>query len=192
MVLHKIFLAISDTRTANKTKSLLQKNEYAISGEAKDGPGAIRLVRALLPDLVILDSELPGLSTIQTLESLADLDIPIVLLVRDWRQDLIQQSRNYNVMAYLARPVEELTLLPAVETALLNSQKIKELGQEIKKLKQDLQIRKLVEKAKGLLMHKFKLTEDEAYVLMRKKAMDNSLTLRQVAEAIIKKLNVTK
>lgn len=185
-MLPKIFLAVSDTRTLNKIKVLLQQNGYAVSGEAKDGPGSIRQIHSLQPDLVILDSEISGLSTLQAIETLAALDIPVVLLLKEWQRGLMEQSRGFTVISYLARPIEEINLLPAVETAMLNAQQLKLLNQEVKKLKQDLQIRKLVEKAKGLLMHKLNLTEEEAYSLMRKKAMDNSMTLRQIAERIIK------
>ncbi|MDS1030618.1 ANTAR domain-containing protein [Bacillota bacterium LX-D] len=184
-----VYIAVSNLQTSNKIKSILQQNGYAVIGQSQDAPNSIRQINTLLPELIILGSDLKGVNFWQLLGALAETKTPIVLLLKEWQQSMIKHAQHYNVFAFVGEPVSLLNLLPAVSTALANAERLRHLNAEIGRLKNDLAARKTVEKAKGLLTQHYNLTEDQAYKYLRKYAMDHSKTMQQVAQAILLKLN---
>lgn len=182
----KIFIACADSSARQNLKYMLVREGYLIAGEAPDGSQALRMIRTLQPGLVILDSDLQGTSALEIARIIdEDRVAPVILLASTWRRNLIVQTRDLPVFAYLIKPVQESTLIPAVEAALANYRRVTRLEQEISKLKETLASRKVVERAKGILMDTMGLTEAEAYRRLQRQSMDRCVPMKTIAEAII-------
>jgi len=165
---------------------ILQREGYAVVGVARDGGQALRLIHTLQPDLVILDSELTGTGALEVARFINEEQVaPIIMLASFWHRNIINKARDFPVFAYLVKPIQETTLLPAVEAALANYEKIMRLEKELNKLKETLAARKVIERAKGILMETLGLTEAEAYRRIQKQSMDRCVPMRAIAEAII-------
>lgn len=182
----KIFIASADPSARQNLKYMLVREGYLIAGEAPDGSQALRMIRTLQPSLIILDSELQGTNALEVARIIEEDGVaPIILLASSWHRNLLARTRDFPIFAYLIKPVQESTLLPAVEAALANYQKISRLQQEISKLKETLAARKIIERAKGILMDTMGLTEAEAYRRMQRQSMDRCVPMKSIAEAII-------
>lgn len=182
----KIFIACADPATLQNLKYMLVREGYLIAGEAPDGAMALRMIRTLQPNLVILDSDIQGTKALEVARIIEeDRVAPIILIASSWQRNLINRTKEFPIFAYLIKPVQENTLLPAVEAALSNYQRIMRLEQEIHKLKETLASRKVVEKAKGILMNTLGVTEAEAYRRMQRQSMDRCVPMKNIAEAII-------
>lgn len=182
----KIFLASADQTSLQSLKQILQREGYAVAGVARDGGQALRLIHTLQPDLVILDSELTGTGALEVARFINEEQVaPIIMLASSWHRNIINKTRDFPVFAYLVKPVQETTLLPAVEAALANYEKIMRLEKELNKLKETLAARKVIERAKGILMETLGLTEAEAYRRIQKQSMDKCVPMKAIAEAII-------
>jgi len=182
----KIFIACADSSARQNLKYMLVREGYLIAGEAPDGSQALRMIRTLQPGLVLLDSDLQGTNALEIARIIdEDRVAPIILLASSWHRSLITRTRDFPIFAYLIKPVQESTLIPAVEAALANYRRVTSLEQEISKLKETLASRKVVEKAKGILMDTMGLTEAEAYRRMQRQSMDRCVPMKTIAEAII-------
>ena len=182
----KIFLASADQASLQTLKQILQREGYAVAGVAQDGSQALRLIHTLQPDLVILDSELAGTGALEVARFINEEQVaPIIMLASSWHRNIINKTRDFPVFAYLVKPVQETTLLPAVEAALANYEKLVRLEKELNKLKETLAARKVIERAKGILMETLGLTEAEAYRRIQKQSMDKCVPMKAIAEAII-------
>lgn len=182
----KIFIACADSSARQNLKYMLVREGYLIAGEAPDGSQALRMIRTLQPDLVILDSDLQGTNALEVARVIdEDRVAPIILLASSWHRNLINRTRDFPVFAYLIKPVQDNTLIPAVEAALANYRRVTRLEQEISKLKETLAARKVVERAKGILMDTMGLTEAEAYRRLQRQSMDRCVPMKTIAEAII-------
>ncbi|APC08463.1 ANTAR domain-containing response regulator [Neomoorella thermoacetica] len=182
----KIFIACADPSARQNLKYMLVREGYLIAGEAPDGSQALRMIRTLQPNLVILDSDLQGTNALEVARVIdEDRVAPIILLASSWHRNLIIRTRDFPVFAYLIKPVQESTLIPAVEAALANYRRVTRLEQEISKLKETLASRKVVERAKGILMDTMGLTEAEAYRRLQRQSMDRCVPMKTIAEAII-------
>lgn len=182
----KIFLASSDQASLQFLKQVLQREGYLVAGAAQDGAQALRLIHTLQPDLVILDSELKGTSALEVAKFISEEQVaPIIMLTSSWHRNIISKTRDFPVFAYLIKPVQESTLLPAIEAALANYEKLARLEEEVNKLKETLAARKLIERAKGILMETLGITEAEAYRRLQRQSMDRCVPMKTIAEAII-------
>lgn len=182
----KIFIALADAALRKRIKQILTKEGYLVTGEAEDGPSALRQIRALFPDVVITEAELPGIGGMEVAKIIAeDRLAPVLLVASSWQNDFIQKVRESWVFALVSRPVQASNLVPAVESAMLNFRKIVQLEEEVNKLKETLETRKLVEKAKGILMETLGLSEAEAFRRIQKQSMDKCTSMKAIAEAII-------
>lgn len=182
----KIFLASADPASLQSLKQILQREGYAVVGVARDGSQALRLIHSLQPDLVILDSELLGTSALEVARVINEQQVaPIIMLASSWHRNIINKTRDFPVFAYLVKPVQEVSLLPAVEAALANYEKLVRLEKEVNKLKETLAARKVIERAKGILMETLGISEAEAYRRMQKQSMDKCVPMKAIAEAII-------
>lgn len=182
----KIFIACADPSARQNLKYMLVREGYLIAGEAPDGSQALRMICTLQPNLVILDSDLQGTNALEVARVIdEDRVAPIILLASSWHRNLIIRTRDFPVFAYLIKPVQESTLIPAVEAALANYRRVTRLEQEISKLKETLASRKVVERAKGILMDTMGLTEAEAYRRLQRQSMDRCVPMKTIAEAII-------
>ena len=167
-------------------KEILEAEGYAVVGETGRGDEAIDLVRMLEPDLVVLDIKMPGMNGIDAAKVISDEGLAAVILLTAFsQQDLIQEASNAGVLAYLVKPFQRSDLVPAIELALGRFKEISDLKQETLMLRESLQTRKLVDRAKGLLIDNYGLKESDAYRYLQKKAMEDRTTMKAVAEDIL-------
>ncbi|MBC95718.1 response regulator [bacterium] len=167
-------------------KESLEAEGYAVIGETGRGDEAIDLVRMLEPDLVILDIKMPGMNGIDVAKVISDEGLAAVILLTAFsQQDLIQEASNAGVLAYLVKPFQRRDLVPSIELALGRFKEISDLKQETVMLRENLQTRKLVDRAKGLLIDNYGLKEGDAYRYLQKKAMEDRTTMKAVAEDIL-------
>ena len=167
-------------------KEILEAEGYAVIGETGRGDEAIDLVRMLEPDLVVLDIKMPGMNGIDAAKVISDEGLAAVILLTAFsQQDLIQEASNAGVLAYLVKPFQRSDLVPAIELALGRFKEISDLKQETLMLRESLQTRKLVDRAKGLLIDSYGLKESDAYRYLQKKAMEDRTTMKSVAEDIL-------
>lgn len=166
----------------------LNEAGYEVVAEAGDGEEAVKLAGEHEPDLAVLDVKMPKLDGISVAEKLQELSIPVVMLTSFSDTDLVKRASEAGAMAYVVKPFSSNDLLPAIQIALSRGQELLDLEAEIADLSERLETRKLLDRAKGLLQIKMKLTEPEAYRWMQKASMDRRLTIAQVAETVIKQL----
>jgi AmiR/NasT family two-component response regulator len=165
---------------------MLREEGYDVAGEAADGEEAIKLAIELNPDLVILDVKMPKVDGIEAAAQIAGKRIaPVVILTAFSQRDLVERARDAGAMAYLVKPFAKRDLVPAIELAISRFSELAALEQEVAGLNERLETRKVVERAKGVLMTKQGLSEPEAFKWVQRTAMDRRTTMKAVAEAVI-------
>lgn len=165
---------------------MLTEAGYDVVGQAGDGEAAIELTEREKPDLVVMDVKMPKLDGISAAERIAKQRIaPVVILTAFSQKDLVERARDAGAMAYLTKPFTIEDLMPAIELAVSRFQEIKQLDAEITDLQEQLKARKLIEKAKGLLMTKLQISEPEAFKWMQKTAMDKRRSMTDVAQLVM-------
>ena len=165
---------------------MLVEEGYDVVGQAGDGARAIELAEELRPDLVILDVKMPVLDGIAAAERIAGQRIaPVVILTAFSQRDLVARARDAGAMAYLVRPFQRGDLVPAIEMALSRFAELRAVESEVADLKEQLETRKVVDRAKGVLQEQLSLSEPEAFRWIQKTAMDLRLSMKQVAEGVI-------
>ena len=165
---------------------MLTESGYEVVGQAGDGEAAIELTEREKPDLVVMDVKMPKLDGISAAERIAKQRIsPVVILTAFSQRDLVERARDAGAMAYLTKPFTIEDLTPAIELAVSRFQEIKQLDTEINDLQSQLKARKIIERAKGLLIDNLKLTEPQAFKWMQKTAMDKRKTMVEVANLVI-------
>lgn len=169
---------------------MLREVGYDVVGEAGDGESAVRLAEELRPDLVVMDIKMPKLDGISAAEKIARASIaPVVLLTAFSQKELVERARDAGAMAYVVKPFTAADLVPALEIAQSRYQEIQALESEIADMTDRFETRKLVERAKGLLISNMGLTEPEAFRWIQKTSMDRRLTMREVAETVLNQLD---
>jgi response regulator NasT len=167
-------------------REMLQNLGYQVIGEAADGRAAVNLARELRPDLVVMDIKMPEVDGIAAARVLTEEHISPVLLVTAYSdRDLVDGAKDAGVLAYVTKPFGEAQLVPAVEVALARFHELRTLEQELGDLRTALETRKIVDRAKGVLMDRHSLKEEEAFRRIQKLSMDTRKTMREVAEAIL-------
>jgi len=165
---------------------MLAEEGYEVVGEAGDGETAVRLTREQKPDLVILDVKMPIMDGIAAAEQIAgDRLAPVVILTAFSQRDLVERAQAAGAMAYLVKPFQKSDLVPAIEIALSRFAELSALEAEVAGLTDRLESRKAIDRAKGLLMTKYGMSEPDAFRWIQRAAMDHRLTMRQVADRII-------
>jgi two-component system, response regulator PdtaR len=168
---------------------MLREIGYDVVGEAADGESAIRLAEELRPDLVVMDIKMPVMDGISAAERIARARIaPVVLLTAFSQKELVERARDAGAMAYVVKPFSAADLGPALEIALSRHAEIAALESEIADLTDRFETRKLVERAKSLLISNMGLTEPEAFRWIQKTSMDRRLTMREVAETVLSQI----
>ena len=172
---------------------MLREVGYDVVGEAADGESATRLAEELRPDLVVMDIKMPILDGISAAERIARARIaPVVLLTAFSQKELVERARDAGAMAYVVKPFTSADLIPALEIALSRHAEISSLESEISDLTERFETRKLVERAKSLLQTSMGLSEPEAFRWIQKTSMDRRLTMREVAETVLKQIGSKK
>ena len=167
-------------------KEMLEEEGYAVVAEAADGEAAVEKVTTLKPDLAIFDVKMPVLDGISAAERIAEKRIaPVVILTAFSQRELVERARDAGAMAYLVKPFTKADLVPAIEMAVSRFTEIRTLDSEVSTLRERLEVRKLLDRAKGLLQDRDKITEAEAFRWIQKTSMDRRLTMREVAQAVV-------
>jgi response regulator NasT len=167
-------------------REMLREEGFDVVGEAADGEQAVALANELVPDVVICDIKMPKMDGIAAAAQIAGKRVaPVVMLTAFSQRDLIERARDAGAMAYLVKPFEKRDLLPAIEMATSRFAEIKALEEEVTGLKERLEARKLIERAKGTLMTTHGLSEPEAFRWIQRAAMDNRTSMRAVAELVL-------
>lgn len=169
---------------------MLREEGYVVAGEAGDGEQAVALARELSPDLVIMDVKMPKVDGIAAASEIVGERIaPVVMLTAFSQRELIEQARDAGAMAYLVKPFARHELVPAIELAVSRFAEKKALEDEVATLTDRLETRKLVDRAKGLLMSRQSMSEPDAFRWIQRTAMDRRTTMKAVAEAVVDGLN---
>ena len=166
----------------------LRDQGFVVVGEAGDGNKAVELAFELKPDLMVMDIKMPDLDGLSAAEKISELKIPVVLLTAFSQQELVTRAAEVGAMAFLVKPFSPQDLLPAIEIALSRHAQLVTLEAEIADLGERLETRKLVERAKGVLSEKMKLTEPEAFRWIQKASMDRRLSMADVARTVLDQL----
>ena len=167
-------------------KETLEEEGYDVVGETGRGDEAVDLVKDLEPDLAILDIRMPGLDGLSAAREISAHNKAAVLILTAYSQrDLIEQARDAGALAYLVKPFQRSELIPAVEIALGRHREMRALLDQTQSLEDQLETRKLVDRAKGILMDSHELSESEAFDWIQKRAMNSRLKARDVAEQVI-------
>jgi AmiR/NasT family two-component response regulator len=167
-------------------REMLREEGFDVVGEAADGEQAVALANELVPDVVICDIKMPKMDGIAAAAQIAGKRVaPVVMLTAFSQRDLIERARDAGAMAYLVKPFEKRDLLPAIEMATSRFAEIKALEEEVTGLKERLEARKLIERAKGALMTTHAMSEPEAFRWIQRAAMDNRTSMRAVAELVL-------
>jgi two-component system, response regulator PdtaR len=168
---------------------MLTEEGYVVAGEAADGEQALELARTLHPDLVIMDIKMPKVDGITAATGIVEERIaPVVMLTAFSQRDLIEQARDAGAMAYLVKPFARHELVPAIELAVSRFAEKRALEDEVATLGERLETRKIVDRAKGLLMTRQQMTEPEAFRGIQSTAMDRRTTMKAVAQAVVEGL----
>ncbi len=165
---------------------MLAEEGYDVVGQAGDGEAAVRLAEDHRPDLVVLDVKMPRLDGISAAQRIAAGRVaPVVILTAFSQRELVERARDAGAMAYLVKPFTKEDLVPAIEMAVSRFTELRLLEAEVADLAEQLETRKVVERAKSILQHQLGLSEPEAFRWVQKTAMDLRRSMREVAEGVI-------
>ncbi len=184
----RVLIADDESLIRMDLREMLTNLGYLVVGEAPDARTAVNMAREVRPDVVIMDirfenDDFDGIEAARIL--MEERVAPVLLLSAYSDKELVQRAKEAGVMGYLVKPFRETDLPPAIEVAMANFQEWLRLEQEARDLKEALETRKLVERAKGILMDRHGLSEAEAFRRIQKMSMDNRRPMKEVAEAII-------
>lgn len=184
----KILVVDDEPITRIDIKEILQGKGYEVVGEAKNGEEAVEKAYALDPDLIVMDVKMPKMDGFKASSIIKGFSSCSILLLTAFSHDeVIQQAKEAGIHAYIVKPITEKDLIPAVEIALSQRQQSLLLHHKIDKLEQQIKDRKLIEKAKGVLMAQLECTEDQAYRKMQKESMEKHIPLVKLAEGMLMK-----
>ena len=166
-------------------KEMLEEEGYEVVGEAGDGESAVRLAQELRPDLVILDIKMPGVDGLAAAERIsAERVAPVLILTAFSQKDLVDRAARAKAMGYLVKPFQKSDVVPAMEIALARYEELRALEDEVQDLDERLETRKLVDRAKGVLMDRYSMKEADAFRFLQKTSMDKRLKLAEVAALV--------
>jgi AmiR/NasT family two-component response regulator len=187
----RILIAEDETIIRLDLRAMLEKAGFDVCAEAKDGEEAVMLARTLEPDLALLDVKMPKLDGIDAARRiLEERPIPIVMVTAYGEQELVSRAVEAGVFGYLVKPFRETDLLPAIATARARHDELAAVREEADSLSEALAARKAIERAKGLLMEREGLSEQDAFARLRKASQISGRPLKVVADALIATLDV--
>jgi len=182
----RILIAEDETIIRLDLRELLERAGFEVVAEARDGEEAVELARSAEPDLALLDVKMPRLDGIEAARRILDeRAIPIVIVTAYGEEELVSRAVEAGVFGYLVKPFRESDLLPAIATARARHEELVALREEADSLTEALAARKAIERAKGLLMEREGLTENEAFARLRKASQISGRPLKVVAEAVV-------
>ena len=182
----RVIIADDESVICMGLREMLSDLGYLVVGEAGDGRSVVNLARELRPDVVLMDIKMPDMDGIEAAKILTGERIaPVVLLTAFSQRDLVERAKESGVVGYLVKPIEEADLSPAIEIALARFGEFRELEKEVDTLQDQLETRKLVDRAKGILMDTQGLTEAAAFRRIQRMSMNTRKSMKEIAQAII-------
>lgn len=182
----RVIIADDESVIRADLREMLTNLGYLVIGEVGDGQSAVNLARELKPDVVIMDIKMPDLDGIEAARLLTQEKIaPVLLLTAYSQRDLVDRAKEAGVVGYLVKPFREQEIVPAIDIAFARFQEFRELEKEVGNLRETLETRKLVDRAKGILMDQQGLSEAEAFRKIQKMSMNTRKPMKDIAEAII-------
>ena len=184
MTSKRILIAEDETLIRMDLAEMLRENGYEVVGEATNGEEAVALAIELKPDLAILDVKMPKLDGITAAETIVKIS-PVLMLTAFSQRELVERARDAGVMGYVVKPFTIADLIPAIEIAFSRFIELSKLRDEISDLSERLETRKLLDRAKGVLMQTLNLSEVQAYQWIQKTAMDQRISMKELALGIL-------
>ena len=181
---HRILVAEDETLIRMDLVEMLGEAGYDVVAEASNGEEAVKLAIEVKPDLAILDVKMPILDGISAAEEIISI-APVLMLTAFSQKDLVERARDAGAMAYVVKPFTINDLVPAIEISISRHRQMKSLELEVADLHDRLETRKVIDRAKGILMKALNLSEPEAFSWIQRAAMDRRITMKEVAEAVI-------
>lgn len=182
----RIIIADDEAVIRMGLRTMLEERGYQVVGEAGDGKRVLDLVEKMRPDLVFLDIKMPGLDGLAVAQQLAEThSVPVILLTAYAERSLVDRARQAGVMGYLMKPLRETDLEPAIEVALARFRDLRSLAEEITDLQETLETRKLVERAKGVLMQRLGLSEEDAYLRLQRAGRTSRRSMKEIAQQVL-------
>ncbi len=182
----RVLIADNESIIRMDLKELLEEAGHEVVAEAVDGLKAVELTRKHKPDLVIMDIKMPEMDGIAAAKIISNEKLaPVLLLTAYSQKEIVEKAKDSGVLAYLVKPVKESNLFPAMEIALSRFQEYLEIEQELLDLRNSLETRKILDRAKGLLMDAYNLSEQEAFRRIQQYSMAKRKSIREVAESVI-------
>jgi two-component system, response regulator PdtaR len=182
----RVLLAEDEALIRLDLKEMLEEEGYEVVGEAGDGETAVNMARNLHPDLVVMDIKMPGRDGLQAAELISEQRLaPVLVLTAFSQKDLVDRAAQAGAMGYLVKPFQKTDVVPAIELAVARHQERVALEEEVIGLEERLETRKLVDRAKGILMDRFGMREADAFRFLQKAAMDGRLRMQEVARRVV-------
>ena len=182
----RIVIADNESIIRMDLRELLEEAGHTVVAEAADGAKAVEQARKHSPDLVIMDIKMPEMDGITAAKMISHEKLaPVLLLTAYSQKDIVEKAKDSGVLAYLVKPVKEANLFPAIEIAISRFQEYMELERELEDVKNSLETRKVLDRAKGVLMDAYNLTESEAYRRIQQYSMSKRKSIKDVAQAIV-------
>lgn len=190
---YRIVIADDEALICMDLREMLEEAGHEVVGIGSDGVEALNLVKEKKPDLAILDVKMPRLDGIQAARMIAHDNLaPVVLLTAFGDEDMIEKAKKSMVFGYVMKPVEEKTLFPAIQIAVGQYRQKKDMVDRVKNMERELAARKIVDRAKGLLMDYYHITEEDAYRRMQQTSMKRGITIADVAQKVVKEIMARK
>ena len=182
----RIVLAEDEAIIRLDLRESLQEEGYEVVGDVGRGDEAVEMVEALRPDVAIFDIKMPGMSGLEAAKIVSDKKIcPVVMLTAFSQREIIEQARDAGALAYLVKPFQKTDLVPAIELAIARFAELRSLSGEVAALGAQLETRKLIDRAKGVLLDKHRLSESDAFAFIQSMAMSQRMKMGDIAEQII-------
>lgn len=182
----KVLIAEDEAIIRLDLKEMLEEDGFEVVGEAADGDAAVRLALEREPDLVILDVKMPGMDGLSAAEKINESSpAAIVILTAFSQKELVQRAADAGAMGYLVKPFQKSDLMPAIDIALVRRAQMNAIRAEADDLADQLETRKVVDRAKGRLMDSQGLNEAEAFRVLQKRAMDERRPMKIIAQEVL-------
>ncbi|MGH2676102.1 MAG: ANTAR domain-containing response regulator [Actinomycetota bacterium] len=182
----RVVLAEDETLILLDLREMLEEEGYEVVGEAGDGEAAVRLARELAPDVVVLDIKMPGVDGLAAADRISKERIaPVVMLTAFGQKELVDEAAGAGAMGYLMKPFQKADVVPAIELAMARYREARALEDEVTDLTERLEARKLTDRAKGVLMDRYAMSETDAFRFIQKTAMDRRMRMAEVARLLL-------
>ena len=190
---YRIVIADDEALICMDLREMLEEAGHTVVGIGSDGVEALELVKEKKPDLVIMDVKMPRLDGIQAAKMIAHENIaPVVLLTAFGDEDIIEKAKKSMVFGYVMKPVDERNLFPAIQIAVGQYRQKREIVSRVNTMEREMAARKITDRAKGLLMDYYHISEEDAYRRMQQTSMKRGIPLAEVVQRVVKEIMARK